>query len=456
MNCAYTIQPTSGYDPKIPVPTSDVAPPAPYATGRCGLHVIQALGAYAPDPVVAVQATVKDADGNTLKVGSKGMGWGDTLTVDSVLPFSLKVTPQSGLKDKRHVKRIGAPTPPRPLLEHGPIDFEYGSQSWDTSSKSCSVGDWDNGNFADFVDTFLGEDFLSNRQMDCSFDCPWPLNKRSIEATEESPEEKSAVKGRRGQSSLQLLPRAPPTRDATWKEAATRGKKLWNAWKAKDGPDAPPAACDFTSKYHQLIHITRPERRLAPLLEGNGNSADPENWLLCDLSLQNPRTNPQDGSVAWSNLMNVPEGVIVALANYRGYPNPEPENGVEVVWYEWQQSVLQYHREHGLDDIDVNTADFSGISSYFRIQISNTQSLAVLKQAFEDGKPNDELRTWTPDDEDEDKNPFWAVLGSNNGKGIIRLLTDHKRALRGKGIKELKAKYMVGQGDDFFFWANFH
>lgn len=77
----------------------------------------------------------------------------------------MKVTPQTGVKNKRRSARgslgkraAGAPQGPRPLFEKGPVDFAIGGQSWDTTSSQCSVGAWDNGNAKDFFGAlFFGD-----------------------------------------------------------------------------------------------------------------------------------------------------------------------------------------------------------------------------------------------------------------------------------------------------------
>lgn len=179
MNCAYTIQPTSPYDPAIPPPTTSTAPSYPYATGECNAHIWQGIGQELTDPEVAINVNITDANGNQIGQNASALNWGETLGTDSELPWVLLVTPQTGMSDKRSgddsylVKRLGVPEIIRPLFEHGPVDFAYSGQSWDTSSSQCSIGGWDNGDANDFFGTLIfGEDFIPNRQMDCKFTCP--------------------------------------------------------------------------------------------------------------------------------------------------------------------------------------------------------------------------------------------------------------------------------------------
>lgn len=187
MNCAYTTQPTSSYNPASPTPppppptTTSTTPPAPpYATGKCNVHVWQGLGVELTDPQVAMNVNITDANGSPIGNNVSALEWGVTLGTDSELPWVLLVTPQNGTSDEKRSnskdlrKRIGGPVPHnRPVFEHGPVDFAYGAQTWDTSSSQCSVGAWDNGDAKDYLGALIfGDDFIPNRQMDCKFDCP--------------------------------------------------------------------------------------------------------------------------------------------------------------------------------------------------------------------------------------------------------------------------------------------
>jgi len=75
--------------------------------------------------------------------------------------------------------------------------------------------------------------------------------------------------------------------------------------------------------------------------------------------------------------------------------------------------------------------------------ISNEGTAEVLFEAIVGQTPIGTNQEWDfdPSNPDLANNPFWAVLGTDNGKGIQYLLTDYKRGMRGKGIKSLKVKF---------------
>ena len=170
MNCDYTIQPTSSYNPAIPPPATSAPPPQPplpYETGTCHLHLWQGLGQEYTDPEVVLDINITDSTGKVLGYNSSSLDWGQPLTCGGLLPDVLSATPQTGVSNSRRSasrtfnKRLGAPIQVRPLYEKGPVDFVYGTQTWDTSSAQCTVGGWDNGDANDFFGALIfGDDPL--------------------------------------------------------------------------------------------------------------------------------------------------------------------------------------------------------------------------------------------------------------------------------------------------------
>ncbi len=167
MNCDYTIQPTSSYNPAIPPPASSAPSPPPYETGTCHLHLWQGLGQEYTDPEVVLDINITDSTGKVLGYNASSLDWGQPLTCGGLLPDVLSATPKTGVSNSRRSasrtvnKRFGGPIEPRPLFEKGPVDFVYGTQTWDTSSAQCTVGGWDNGDANDFFGALIwGDDPL--------------------------------------------------------------------------------------------------------------------------------------------------------------------------------------------------------------------------------------------------------------------------------------------------------
>lgn len=173
INCQYTIQPTSPYNPAIPpsttvVPTSASSASPPYMTGTCNVHVWERLPVDDQDPL-SLKVTITDAGSNQIGYNSSiQVDWDETLGTDSALPCVMLVTPQSSGNDKRRLsadisflaKMIGKRQQSlHPEYDKGPLKFAYGSQTWDNKASQCSVGGWD------------GDDGLFSRDMNCEFTC---------------------------------------------------------------------------------------------------------------------------------------------------------------------------------------------------------------------------------------------------------------------------------------------
>ncbi|KAI9718522.1 MAG: hypothetical protein M1812_003973 [Candelaria pacifica] len=197
-DCAYTTQPASNIPlgtlpggsgkgsttpasaPRVTTAASPklVVPPPPYVTGKCNIHVWEGLGEIGQKSVY-LEANITDAKGGLVGFKSGGLDWNVALDVNSKLANVMIVTAQSGIsrslrkREDRHLsKRVGSAPPTRPLFEKGTVQFAVGAQKWDTTSKQCTAGVWNNGNANDFFGSLVfGDKFLPSRQMDCKFDC---------------------------------------------------------------------------------------------------------------------------------------------------------------------------------------------------------------------------------------------------------------------------------------------
>jgi hypothetical protein len=147
----------------------------------------------------------------------------------------------------------------------------------------------------------------------------------------------------------------------------------------------------------------------------------------------------------WTNVAGPEAGALLALLNARGTPKVSDDDSA-IAWRQWQKAVLT---------ADPAATDFSGLSSYWRTTISNSGTKGIIFETIAGQSSFDQTFTFTPTNTDQKANPFWALLGTENGKGIVRLLTDYKVAMRGKGITILKAKLVPGPRatQDWTMWA---
>lgn len=491
MNCDYTIQPTSSYNPAIPPPSSanppaSSAPSVPWATGTCKVHVWEGLGVAYTDPQVVIDAIMTDAAGNQIGTGSSKLDWAQTLNVDSKLPYVLEITPQTGLKRRSTRtslrKRVGAPPQNRPLFEKGPVDFAYGTQTWDTSSAQCTVGAFDNGNANDFFGSLIfGDNFIPNRQMDCTFDCPAPSSKKRDIAIEDSTQARPNNLNHRTPSATTnnpptkvedqlfdiraLYPRIP--HGAAWTKYAPSGVRYYQAWKDKTGPDA-VYQCNFEDDFEITlpVKLALPARGIRDTLQAEGYGIDREYYAITAIGPKNAADGPY---ADFQNTISSSQGVFLANANNRGalpsdpadpmytdtHPNgrdPVPWQFSSVAWWMWTKTVLSQNPQW---EANPANADYSGIKSFWRREIDNPDTKSILDDCFA-GKDIHSVQKWTPEDTDIDNNPFWALLGSPNGNGIQYFLTDNKVAVNGKGIVSISATTVVSSDANYYtMWATF-
>ncbi|MCJ1471609.1 hypothetical protein MMC13_000249 [Lambiella insularis] len=477
MNCDYTIQPTSSYNPAIPPPPSSAPPPPasssagapapPYATGKCNVHIWQGLGQQPTDPQVVIDVKITDANGAVIGYGASKLDWAQKFGVDSKLPNSISW------------KEVGRWFTASAIV-----------RAWDSTSSQCSVGGWDNGNANDFFGALIfGDNTLPNRQMDCKFDCPGPSSKkrtiaerheRFLERDDESKQDRRNFLARDPSPTTnndpspvdeQLFDVRPLNRraphGAAWVKYAPSGAKYYKAWQDKTGPDA-VYQCNFDDDFDVTLPVkfVPPARGIQPALQAAGYGVDREYYAI---TASGPR-NAADGPIAdFQNTISATQGVFLANANNRGalpsdpqdpmynpkFPDgrqPVPWQFSSVAWWMWTKTVL---KQNPAWEANPAQADYSGIKSFWRREIDNPDTKSILDDAF-DGKDITSTQTWTPKDTDQDTNPFWALLGSPNGNGIQYFLTDNKVALGGKGIISISATTVQSSDANYYsMWATF-
>lgn len=483
INCDYTIQPTSSYNPQIPKASTPATSPSGSTSGQCNVHIWQGLGQEFTDPPVVIDVNITDLDGHVIGTNWSKLDWGQGFGTDSKLSDVLIVTPQIGLKTMRRSEKLAVPPPStRPLFEHGPVDFALGSQSWDSTSSQCKVGGWDNGNANDFFGALIfGDDFIPNRQMDCKFPCSIPNSKRSLDGlTQDQPLPDDLRDGIYGRSPSSTLDETPSPIDenihllydrahgAAWVKYAPSGVRYYQAWQDQTGPDV-VYQCNFEDDFDVRLPVkfVPPASSIRPTLQQQGYSVGREYYAI----VANGPKNSADGTYAdFTNTISASQGVFLANANDRGalpsdpndprynpqYPNgraPVPWQFSTVAWWMWTKTVLQANPQW---QADPSQADYSGLKSMWRREIANEDTKSILDEAFA-GKDVLQVQTWTPEDTDRDSNPFWALLGSPNGNGMQYILTDNKVALKGKRVKSISAVVIPNSDGKGFYtmWATY-
>ena len=300
--------------------------------------------------------------------------------------------------------------------------------------------------------------------MDCKFNCPGPSQKRAIVRNyrrflgdaQNASNPSSTLQGDPSTVDGHLHDvRALSDHGPAWQKYAPSGARYYAEWQAKTGPDA-EQPCNFEEEFDiGPVKRTRPAEPIRKLLESEHYSIDNEYFSIV---LSGPKSNK---IADFTNTISASQGVFLANANDRGalspvdYPPdgrpPIPQQFSQVAWWMWQKTVLADR-----PGADPNKEDYSGIKSFWRRDIKNADTNSILHELF-DRKPIEEVQTWTPDNIDQDTNPFWALLGSPNGLGIQYFLKDNKNAVKGKGIKSISAVGVSNRHGQYLYtmWATF-
>lgn len=414
-----------------------------------------------------------DTGAQAFGFGSGKLDWGQALQVDSGVG-TMYITPQSQpVNSKRWYSRpntrrmIGQPQS-KPFFETGPVQFSIDSRSWDTTSSQCSVGGWEN------KDNDAGSGPLPNRQMDCKFDCSVSISsKRSIADSFEygsrndqdlrdmfSASSRTIVNPPSAVEDNMFNVRALSDRGKDWQRYAPSGTRYYKEWQRKLGDDAPyPCNFDDVLIFNEPTKLVLPARSIREVLTTEDLSIDRNYYAIA-------AKGPKDEPIAdFQNTISPNDGVILANGINRGalpsHPNdpffeptfpdgraPVPWHFSSVAWWMWKKTMLT---ANPLWVDDPSQADFSGLKTLFQRNIDNLSTVAILNEAFE-GHGITDILEWTPDNSQEDVNPFWALLGSPNGNGAQHLATDNKVALRGKGIRKIKATSIDGW---YTMWMTF-
>ncbi|KAI4175019.1 MAG: hypothetical protein LQ346_008150 [Caloplaca aetnensis] len=178
--------------------------------------------------------------------------------------------------------------------------------------------------------------------------------------------------------------------------------------------------------------ILRPEDLLNHALP---NLDDPAYtyWLISSIS---PDTGVESEEVAYKNAINTRDGVLIALSNFREVDEARTLPWSELMYQTWQESKAKDNErtsKTGLEGHDLSTLQHS-----IQHTIVNAQTLQIMELIYSTtGYPTRQDTKWRKWTEEETPNWFFALLGTDNCKGTVFLLTQHAVEAGKKEVAEI-------------------
>lgn len=249
--------------------------------------------------------------------------------------------------------------------------------------------------------------------------------------------------------------------DKDWNTYRDKGQDYWGHFNRRDinQPDYDP--CDLDGLYatpDQHVKVgTTLVGNLKQILNSLGVPTGPDYFQVFSFYPKNYLINlfgefmnnysPQDGVVVASVNARHQKGDTVPS---REVPDEEkaPDNWSSVAWAQWKRGCIT---------MTPGTSDFSNIRIIMRRNVDNGITSSFMVEALESvGKSDGQIAYFyltDPDNKDSD-NPFWPLLGSPNGNGMIHLLKDHKSVLGNRSITRIGVYFHENSGRLYnYLWA---
>ncbi|KAL8950870.1 MAG: hypothetical protein Q9222_003124 [Ikaeria aurantiellina] len=180
-----------------------------------------------------------------------------------------------------------------------------------------------------------------------------------------------------------------------------------------------------------------PEIRQDLMNHGLPDLDDPA-YTYWHTSSMNPSTGVESEYVAYKNIINARDGVLIALVNYRSEDEANTLPWSEIMYQTWQDSKF-YDEQRG-----AASGSLSTLQHIIRSSVSNEQTQNILKLMYTNsGYPaistgDTTWRKWT---EEETPNWFFALLGTDNCKGVLFLLSQHAVEAGKKEITQIWTRW---------------
>ncbi|KAL8948198.1 MAG: hypothetical protein Q9222_005589 [Ikaeria aurantiellina] len=237
----------------------------------------------------------------------------------------------------------------------------------------------------------------------------------------------------------------PPQGDAqsdddfcpSYARCGSNGLKYWNMLQTTIGQVAPVDRTDglpiFTSHYGvQPAKQATDMKTIQQDLIVHG--FDPILLSGWETISKDPQTGAWDLPHApYDNDFDTKNGLLVANGNYRNWDSQKKLPWSEIIYQTWQ--VAQAHQDEG--------GPISNLKTIVRKHVVNDGTLDVLETLYRTRQLSMGQRdtTWYKWTEEDQPYFFYALLGTDNVKGVVWLLNDHASEIGKKEITEIWTRW---------------
>ncbi|KAL8787071.1 MAG: hypothetical protein Q9213_002413 [Squamulea squamosa] len=246
----------------------------------------------------------------------------------------------------------------------------------------------------------------------------------------------------------------------TYKSCSEKGLGYWNKlhttlFQAQQGQVIDRDELDlfedhYVAKYESSM-VADPELQLS--LQNRNIDASDTKMDIWQISGLNPDTLQRDEWVAYYNIFDTYNGVIIAEGNQRASDSQKALPWSELMYQTWH---LAEQKANALASKNHPPGGpISNLRSVVQHIIHNKGTQQVIKAAYEangwvpgyDGP--EEWRKWTEQDM-ATKRFFFGLLGTDNVKGTVWLLNDHANEIGRKDISAIWTRWYMGNPDIWY------
>lgn len=212
----------------------------------------------------------------------------------------------------------------------------------------------------------------------------------------------------------------------------------------------------FYASNHLYIDDTHAPSIRQDLLNHNLPALTDPTYTYWFTSSKDPTTGIETEDPAYKNIINTRYGVLLALHNFRDEDDAKMLPWSEIMYQVWQESKAYDDEKHAKMGMPPG-ASLATLQHSIQTTVTNERTLDLLelmytKMGYPPIRDGDTVwRRWT---ERETRDWFLALLGTDNCKGTVFLLTQHADEAGRKEVTEIWTRWNGDYPD--IWYVSFH